>query len=158
MNNYEEKLNQLFNQFRGDDAVDAEREYICQHIDTQLLKKVARMTRSETEVVAGIFDNQNQASLKSLTNILPFTQGMLSRNIASLVNQGLIEKYYAPNNKKEVLLRLTDDGTKFAKVHAQMHRVQDKQNRAILKKYSNDQLETVISFLTDLDKSRRNLK
>ncbi|KIS02864.1 MarR family winged helix-turn-helix transcriptional regulator [Paucilactobacillus wasatchensis] len=113
--------------------------------------KTLKMTHSEMEILSELtnFDH-NLIPYKVLQERVLFSQGMFSRYINRLDKAELITKIKQANNKKEVLLSITETGKYVAKLHADMHRLEREHNENALTSFSPAEIQTTIKVLHSL--------
>lgn len=51
--------------------------------------------------------NQNMAEIAARLGMLP---GAFSKNVQKMVNKGLLEKFHASNNRKDIIIRVSEQG------------------------------------------------
>lgn len=82
-------------------------------------------------------------------------KGTISKSTRRLLAKKLIEKESLPNNKKEVLFRLTPLGRELFEVHRALHQQMGKGIIQFLQRYEPDKLEFLVGMLQDFLKTPR---
>ena len=93
---------------------------------------------SEVHVVDSIGKNPG-IKLTDLAKTLGITKGAVPKIIRKLEAKGLVVRYQAEKNNKEVLFRLTDLGRKAGDGHTQFHKKFDRNIKQKLALLSTDQ-------------------
>ncbi|BAP85795.1 transcriptional regulator [Paucilactobacillus hokkaidonensis JCM 18461] len=117
-----------------------------------------KMTHSEMEILSQLTTfKTNLVPYKTLQAQVSFSQGMFSRYINRLAKTELITKTKQPDNKKEVLLTITQTGRYVAKLHTRMHQLEQEHNEAVLAQFSKDEVQTTIKVLNSLNSNETEL-
>ncbi len=87
------------------------------------------------------------SNVKSLAERLGVTKSAASQMVAKLESKGLLRKDKAPNNDKETLLFLTDDGWKAFNKHKEFHERHMQTLLERLDAFSDPQLVTTTAIL-----------
>ncbi len=75
----------------------------------------------EAHTIQAVGDNQG-LNLTALANAMNVTKATMSERVKKLARQGLLRKSMALDNRKEILLTLTEQGSIVYKGHEEMHR------------------------------------
>ncbi|WP_157950152.1 MarR family winged helix-turn-helix transcriptional regulator [Vallitalea okinawensis] len=105
---------------------------------------------SEIHTIKAIEEKEG-LNITELANVMGVTKGAISKIINKLVRKGLVEKYKDANNKKEVLLKLTDEGEDAYIAHAQFHHRVEQEVGKYFDELENIQKEHLLESLTILD-------
>ena len=88
-------------------------------------------------------DNTN---VTKLAKSFCVTNGAISKVAAKLIKKGAVEKYQKATNKKEVYLKLTDEGKKVYNTHKTAHKVLEERDNIIFEDFSDDELAVILKF------------
>jgi DNA-binding MarR family transcriptional regulator len=105
--------------------------------------KESGLTASQAEVIR-ILDEWNNLSLKELGKLLICETGSPSRLIERMNQDGLIEKIVDPKDSRYLVLQLTDEGLKKAKI---IENIEKQLYEHLIQTYSEDELENICSLL-----------
>jgi DNA-binding MarR family transcriptional regulator len=105
--------------------------------------KESGLTASQAEVIR-ILDEWNNLSLKELGKLLICETGSPSRLIERMNQDGLIEKIVDPKDSRYLVLQLTDEGLKKAKI---IENIEKQLYENLIQTYSEDELENICSLL-----------
>ncbi|EPZ49203.1 MarR family winged helix-turn-helix transcriptional regulator [Alicyclobacillus acidoterrestris] len=86
----------------------------------------------------------------TVASYLGITRGAVTKIARRFLRQGLIEKNFLPDNKKEVHFTLTALGMEFFKAHHELHDKLQNQWSMYLDKYDAAELQTIVRFLSEL--------
>ena len=75
------------------------------------------------------------------------TKGAISRQISRLESKGLLERYQTPDNRKNVLVRLTDLGWQAYNAHKDFHAHQDDAYVRTFENYTPQEQQLIIDFI-----------
>lgn len=75
------------------------------------------------------------------------TKGAISKQISRLEGKGLVERYQTPDNRKNVLVRLTDLGWRAYSAHKKFHENQDDAYMRAFESYSPQEQQLILDFL-----------
>ncbi|MDN5957311.1 MAG: transcriptional regulator, partial [Lacticaseibacillus paracasei] len=79
-----------------------------------------------------------------------FSQGLVSRYVARLVQLNLLTKLSLPDNRKAYIVALTPLGQQVAALHQQMHHHTNAQLASVLHTLDPQDVQTTIQVLTKL--------
>ena len=109
---------------------------------TEIFGNPVKFSPYEVQIMEHILEYADQnKNMKWYADQLGLSQANYSKYVRKLVNKGLIEKYHASNNKKDIILKLSELGmkeyeeySKLAKEHIfyQLFDILDKANPAEL--------------------------
>lgn len=85
-----------------------------------LKKKGVQLSMTEVHILEAI-ENANDPSMSVIAKKLIVTVGTLTTAIDKLVLKGYVERFSAPNDRRKVLLKLTDKSFPVLKVHKEFH-------------------------------------
>lgn len=155
------ELKKVLDQTHRDDNEDPEKNWMQEHAKT---KEVAKLignsflfTHSELKILSEL-SVKGTMLFKDLQDNSELSQGMLSRYIARLSKKNLIEKYHTKENKKSVVLKITDTGKEIGELHQELHKSQNKSYEEMLNKYTVAEVDMVINFLNDVIEVRNEWK
>jgi len=80
-----------------------------------------RLSPVEAHTIQAVGDNQG-LNLTALARAMNVTKATMSERVKKLVSQGLLRKSRAIDNRKEILITLTEKGRLVQKGHEEMHR------------------------------------
>ncbi len=80
-----------------------------------------RLTPVEAHTIQAVGDNQG-LNLTALAKTMNVTKATMSERVKKLTRQGLLRKSKALDNRKEILINLTDQGRLVHKGHEEVHR------------------------------------
>jgi DNA-binding MarR family transcriptional regulator len=80
-----------------------------------------RLSPAEAHTIQAVGDNQG-LNLTALAKAMNVTKATMSERVKKLAGQGLLRKSRALDNRKEILLTLTEQGRIVHKGHEEMHR------------------------------------
>lgn len=117
--------------------------------------KTLTLTHSEMKILSELTTfSSNVVPYKKLQERMLFSQGMFSRYINRLSKAELITKTNQLNNKKEVVLSITEVGKYVAKLHTHMHRLEEQHNEKALLPFSKAEVQTAIEVLNSLNANK----
>ncbi len=88
----------------------------------------------------------------SIANELKVTRGAVSKITKKLLAEQLIESYQEKNNRQKIFYRLTNKGHILFNEHTKRHTAWLKRDELFLHRYSEEELTTVMSFMTEFNK------
>ncbi|MCT3349582.1 MarR family transcriptional regulator [Lacticaseibacillus paracasei] len=94
--------------------------------------------------------SRKQLRNQDLTAAVPFSQGLVSRYVARLVQLNLLTKLSLPDNRKAYIVALTPLGQQVAALHQQMHHHTNAQLASVLHTLDPQDVQTTIQVLTKL--------
>ena len=100
------------------------------------------LTRSEIHFLAGVYDNP-LLSVTDLADKIGVTKGAVSQMTAKLHTKGYVRKLHGVEDRKEVLLALTDKGKTAADNHNEFH-------RSIFELYCSDLSQTEVDVFVNV--------
>lgn len=106
----------------------------------------SRYSNSELHCIEAIgkLENPNGVQLAAL---LSMTRGAVTRLAKRLLQEGLIERYVLPDNKKEIYYRLTSIGEVLYKEHEVAHTKWEERDIAFLYSVPVTEQEVILDFL-----------
>ena len=143
-----ELLNALFD--KHDDGVDHERDYLAEHCPARLERTIRELPTAGVHLLAAIAGMDGDVNIVGLAAHTGHLKGTVSKHVQRLVEAGLVERSPVPGNRKEIRLRLTEDGRALERVHRRMHQEMRGGLREFLLRYTGAELETVVKVLDDL--------
>ncbi|MBO3443879.1 MarR family transcriptional regulator [Clostridium sp. CCUG 7971] len=111
-------------------------------------------------------EKNTDSNVTKLADAFYMTRGGISKIIKKLINNGLVESYQKPDNKKEIYFRLTEKGKEVNKVHEKLHKEFEERDKVILDQVTEEQYESIFSFIktysnhldTEIKKVREDVK
>ncbi len=114
--------------------------------------KVAELLQDSTLMMLRVLDAIGQLEPVNGINIskqFRIPKGSVSKATRRLITKKLIKKESLPNNKKEVLFRLTPLGRELFDVHRAFDQQMERGFIRFLQKYDADQLQFIVRVLQD---------
>ena len=105
---------------------------------------------SETHCI----DFIGKLELPNVTKIaehMQMTRGAISKMTKKLLSKGLIEKYTLESNKKEIYVRLTEQGMLLYKEHEKRHKLWEKRDAKFLSRYSKEEILIITKFMKEFN-------
>ncbi|TIH15889.1 MarR family transcriptional regulator [Marinifilum sp. JC120] len=87
------------------------------------------------------------ANLKSIASVLGVTKSAVSQMVGKLEKRGVARKEHAPDNRKELLARLTDKGWEAFNIHQEFHERHMANLKKRLDEFTDPQLATASAVL-----------
>lgn len=94
--------------------------------------------------VIGLNEGSN---LKSIASVLGVTKSAVSQMVGKLEKRGVTRKEHAPDNRKELLARLTDKGWEAFNIHQEFHERHMAKLKERLNEFTDSQLATASAVL-----------
>ena len=101
---------------------------------------------SEVHCIEYIGENVD-SNVTKLAESFYVTRGAISKLTKKLIKKGIIESYQKPDNKKEILFRLTPQGKVIYKVHEELHKEFQERDKAVFKQITEEQFDSMLSFV-----------
>ncbi|GGG53050.1 MarR family transcriptional regulator [Paenibacillus radicis (ex Gao et al. 2016)] len=95
----------------------------------------------------GRFEPVNGTALAALMRL---SKAAITKICTRLTNDGLIARSQLPQNKKEYLFSLTDQGKALYELHEQLHQQAEKEFMQYLEEWSSEDLTTILRFVQHL--------
>ncbi|MFV0504249.1 MAG: MarR family transcriptional regulator [Lachnospirales bacterium] len=86
------------------------------------------------------------SNVTQLAESFYMTKSAISKLTKKMINKGLIESYQKSNNKKEIYFRLTAQGEKIYKIHAELHKEHQERDKAVFEQVTKEQYEAMLRF------------
>ena len=111
----------------------------------EFLGEEVRFSPYEVQIMEHIMEHeQDNRNMKWFARELGLTQATYSRYVGKLVRKGLVEKYHTEDNRKNIILRVSDLGLKEYRLYAgHMKRVRFEPMLEYLDGLTPEQLEAV---------------
>jgi DNA-binding MarR family transcriptional regulator len=125
-----------------------------------IVRHIANVTHEEVHIGNGIFilnviDSRQECIMKDVVDTLNIGASTATRQLDTLVHQGLVSRKAAESDRRKVILTLTEDGKQLYR-RFKNHVIQVM--KSSIKKYSEDEIRHAIEILhTIIDYSERNL-
>lgn len=141
-------INELRKQFLKE-AIKSHIDSVERDVADRLMKK--KFNHSEMQIISYIEAKPERvATYQELVQAMPFSQGMLSRYIKRLAENGLIIKFHSEHDQKAILVSNTEIGNSVALVHNELHKREDEYYNTILNHLSEDKINHTIEVLKSL--------
>lgn len=101
---------------------------------------------SEIHTIEVIGKNFN-LNITEIANKLGVTKGTISKTLRKLQSKGFIEKNGKPDNNKEILIKLTEEGEKAFNAHEEYHQNFYNEIDRYLKRLTVEEKTTILDFL-----------
>jgi DNA-binding MarR family transcriptional regulator len=75
------------------------------------------------------------------------TRSAISKITKKLIENGFIESYQKPDNKKEIYFRLTEQGKVIYEVHEELHKQFQERDKAVFEQVTEEQFNSMLSFI-----------
>jgi DNA-binding MarR family transcriptional regulator len=130
------------------DEADDERDYLAAAVPDRLEAVVRELPTLSIHLMSSI--GAEETNLVGLAARSGQLKGTVSKHVQRLVKAGLVERGEVAGNRKEVRLRLTDDGAVLDRAHRRMHERKRAALDAFLMRYPAADLQTLVTVLGDL--------
>ncbi|WP_125608003.1 MarR family winged helix-turn-helix transcriptional regulator [Lapidilactobacillus bayanensis] len=117
-----------------------------------LQNSVQKLTLNDLDLIDVIADHPNER-LSDYANYLTIRQGTVSKSITKLAREQLVVKFHQGENKKTTFVKLLPLGQQLYALHRQYHRDNDRRLKAVLDRFSDDDLAIVARFLQVVNES-----
>jgi DNA-binding MarR family transcriptional regulator len=134
--------------FDADDDGDAERDFMVARCPRRLEATIRSLPTLSMHLLASVADGP--VSVVGLAARSGQLKGTVSKHVQRLVEAGLVARSAIPGNRKEIELSLTADGRLVAEAHRHLHDEMAAGLRDFLMRYSNADLEVLVTVLDDL--------
>ncbi|WP_438432693.1 MarR family winged helix-turn-helix transcriptional regulator [Gorillibacterium sp. sgz500922] len=101
---------------------------------------------SEVHCIEFIEKNAD-SNVTKLSESLYMTRSAISKLMKKLMEQGLIESYQKPDNKKEIYFRLTEQGRVIYNLHEELHQEFRERDRSVFSQVTEDQFDLMLGFI-----------
>lgn len=108
--------------------------------------RVKKLTLNDLDLIDVIASHPNER-LSDYANYLTIRQGTVSKSITKLAQEQLVVKFHQGENKKTTFVRLLPLGEELYELHRRYHRDNDQKLKAVLSRFSNEDLAIVAQFL-----------
>jgi len=98
----------------------SERHQLIKDIEAKKFRFMSENTFLEVHCIELIEKNAD-SNVTQLAKALRVTRSAISKTAKKLLQDGAIEKYRKPDNKKEIYFKLTDVGERIFAEHEKMH-------------------------------------
>ncbi len=107
---------------------------------------------SEIHMICHIKHNPG-SHISGIARAIKVTRGAVSQIVMKLEKKGLVRKVENPENKRRLDLVLTEKGEKAYIGHQKLHRAFSENLKTIVSGYSQEEMDLVSSFVSDLEGS-----
>lgn len=124
-------------------------QWLAQHSQNPLIIEILRdstMTALRVVDAIGRLEPVNGITISAQSRI---PRGTVSKVTRRLIAQNLISTEFLPNNKKEILFRLTPLGRELFQVHRAFDEQMERGFERFLQRYSPDELRLLVRILRD---------
>jgi DNA-binding MarR family transcriptional regulator len=142
--NKEEELSTIFNRV-------ANRYQLIKEMEEEKYRFMSENTFLEVHCIDMIEKNPD-SNVTKLANVLRVTRGAISKTTRKLLEDGAIEKYQKPENKKEIYFKLTDIGKGIYLEHEKMHQSRIEQDQFFFENLSIEEKDQLIALLNKIYK------
>ncbi|APO47792.1 MarR family transcriptional regulator [Paenibacillus xylanexedens] len=133
--------------FQAED--DEEKEWLLQNSpNPEIQELVQEMTVTMLHVLDAIGTLEPVNGI-TISKQFGFSKGTVSKITKRLVQKNFILPEYLPDNKKEVLFRMTELGQDIYRLHQAMHQQIDLGANRFLQRYTEDELQFLVHALRD---------
>jgi DNA-binding MarR family transcriptional regulator len=124
-------------------------QWFAQHSNTPLIVEVLRDSTTTTLRVLDAIGRSEPVNGITISEQFRIPKGTVSKITRRLVAKNLISKESLPNNKKEMLFRLTPLGRELFEVHRAFDEQMERGFMRFLQYYSSDELQLLVRVLND---------
>lgn len=137
--------------FQSED--DEEKEWLLKHSpNPEVQELIEEMTVTMLHVLDAIGTLEPVNGI-TISKQFGFSKGTVSKITKRLVQKNIILPEYLPDNKKEVLFRMTERGQDIYRLHQAMHQQIDLGANRFLQRYTEDELQFLVHALRDTVKA-----
>lgn len=87
---------------------------------TELKNMGIKLSMNEVHVIEAVYKSEHKG-MSSIAKILRITLGSLTISVDNLVRKGYLVRQYDPNDRRKVLLALTESGNEVMDTHSKFH-------------------------------------
>ncbi|PTM58178.1 MarR family winged helix-turn-helix transcriptional regulator [Desmospora activa] len=138
----EEELSFIFNRV-------AERHHIIKDIEKKKFKFMTENTFLEVHCIDFI-EKHDDPNVTKLAKALRVTRGAISKTTKKLIEDGAIEKYQKPGNKKEIYYKLTDSGREIYLEHEKFHSERIERDSVFFSQLSEEEKDQLVNILNKI--------
>ncbi|WEG14646.1 MarR family transcriptional regulator [Pullulanibacillus sp. KACC 23026] len=106
-------------------------------------------TLSELQVI-DLIEKLENPNVTLLAERMKMTRGAISKIVSRLKERHEIDSYQYADNQKKLYYRLTSKGEKICHYHRAIHEEAERKVVAFFEHYSDEDLQVIIKFLTDV--------
>ncbi|AKP66993.1 MarR family winged helix-turn-helix transcriptional regulator [Companilactobacillus ginsenosidimutans] len=140
-----------------DEKNDKEKQWAIQQTTSVELKKIISKMGTREFRIIGLFEINNEVSLKELPKSVGASQASTSRSATKLEKLNLVIKHKTEINNKEWLLSLTDLGKQILGIKQKLDDRNRTQLAEIVSDYSDEELARFTELLRRINKMDFNL-
>lgn len=161
--NIESKINQiaiLISQIQNNNTeLSIAKKWMLNHnSDFQLTEIIPKLSVVAFHIL-DVLSSHKELNGIEIAELLGVTRGGVSRATQRLQKEELIVALHHPDNKKNIYYQLTVKGQKMESLHQQMHtELYEEIQTKISSKFSVEELNIIIHFLTYIKSYEKNLK
>ncbi len=127
----------------------SERHQLIKEIEEKKYRFMSENTFLEVHCIDFIGINPD-SNVTRLSNAYRVTRGAISKTTKKLLEDGAIEKYQKPENKKEIYFKLTDIGRKIYVDHEKLHQTRIEQDRIFFQNLNEEEKDQLIMSLNKI--------
>ncbi len=87
--------------------------------ENRVVDSPIKLSSAQIQTLECIIENEeNNRNMAALSAMLGMTPSAFSKNVNKMMGKGLLEKYQASNNKKDIIVRVSDFGKKIYEQYA----------------------------------------
>lgn len=101
---------------------------------------------SEVHCIEAIKEYQ-KPNVRYLAHKLFMTRGAISKLTKRLQQKGLIESFKSEDNKKEIYFKLTHEGEKVYRIHAELHEAFQDRDQTVFDSMTEDEFKNMMTFI-----------
>jgi DNA-binding MarR family transcriptional regulator len=124
-------------------------QWFAQHSNNSLIVEMLRDSTTTTLRVLDAIGRSEPVNGITISEQFRIPKGTVSKITRRLVAKNLINKESLPNNKKEILFRLTPLGRELFQVHRAFDEQMERGFMSFLQCYSDDELRVLVRVLHD---------
>lgn len=140
-------LGEVGDRFTAEDEM--EREWMAQRCAPELTPVVTALSLQALHLLDAVAE-AGTIKVVELARVTGVPKGTVSKALQRLVRDGVVRREQTPDNRKEVLISLTDDGTQIQRAHQAMHEEMERGMLAFFERYSAAEQEVILRVLEDL--------
>lgn len=134
---------------RFDSEENEEWQWLAQHSHNPLIVELLRDSTTTTLRVLDAIGRSEPVNGITISEQFRIPRGTVSKITRRLIAKNLISQESLPNNKKEILFRLTPTGRELFRVHRTFDEQMERGFRHFLQRYTADELQLLIRVLRD---------
>ena len=129
----------------------SERHQLIKEIEAKKFRFMSENTFLEVHCIDFIGKHADP-NVTKLAKALRVTRSAISKTTKKLLEDGAIQRYRKPDNKKEIYFKLTDAGWRIFREHENMHRARIEQDKFFFQHLGEEEKEQLIAALNKIYK------